>query len=163
MERDRQREYLRIQAARRRERIEGQMCDARAFGNKAEENRCASWLKFLQGVEAYLSGRNHKKHTSKTVYIAGKMTGDPDYEKKFAAAAEGLRERGWRVLDPAKLPVLPYELYYPINCAMLDGADAIYMLADWTNSPGAVKEFMYAGKLGIEIIFERGESCEQQG
>ena len=95
--------------------------------------------------------------TRKTVYIAGKITGDAGYKEKFDAVEKELLSRGWRVLNPAKLPELPYEQYYPINCAMIDGADAVYFLRDWTESPGAVKEFCYAGRRDIEILFEREE------
>lgn len=156
-ERNRRREYLRAQTARRQARIEGQMQDAQMFGDKKEAARCAAWLKYLQGIQELLMCRNFKEKLSKTVYIAGKISGDAGYKEKFAAAEAKLLERGWRVLNPAKLPDLAYEMYYPINCAMIDGADAIYMLRDWQESPGAVKEFLYSGERGIEILFEREE------
>lgn len=143
-ERNRRREYLRAQTARRQAKVEGQMQDAQMFGDKKEVARCAAWLKYLQGIQELLMCRNFKEKLSKTVYIAGKISGDAGYKEKFAAAE-------------AKLPELAYEMYYPINCAMIDGADAIYMLRDWQQSPGAVKEFLYSGERGIEILFEREE------
>lgn len=145
---------LRKQTTRRIARIEEQMRDAEIYGDKLAARRCARWLKYLQEVCEVLMCRNHKKRMSKTVYIAGKITGDAEYREKFTAVERELLARGMRVLNPAKLPDLPYGMYYSINCAMLDGADAIYLLADWQNSPGAVKEFLYAEACGIEILFE---------
>lgn len=156
--RDREREYLRAQTIRRIEGIERQRRDAEFNADKAVVRSCTSWLKYLQRIQMLLMGRSHKEHTSKTVYIAGKITGDRNYKQKFAKAEERLLERGWRVLSPAKLPDdLPYEKYGPICCAMIDGSDAVYFLRDWTQSPGAVKEYIYAGKRDVEILFERKE------
>ena len=38
------------------------------------------------------------------VYIAGKITGDPNYKGKFAAEAEKIRAAGHIALNPAELP-----------------------------------------------------------
>lgn len=90
-----------------------------------------------------------------TIYIAGPMSGLPDYNRPaFHAKADELRAKGWRVLNPADLPLLDYDLYYPINKAMLGGADAVYMLNGWQHSTGANMEMSYAGKLGIPCYFE---------
>ena len=44
-----------------------------------------------------------------TVYIAGKITGDPDYRAKFEHAAEVLTSVGYTVLSPAILPSEGFE------------------------------------------------------
>lgn len=90
------------------------------------------------------------------IYIAGKMTGVPNYNiDRFNDKETELTEKGWRVLNPAKIGVLPdYDMYWPINKAMLDGADAIYMLDGWEDSPGARKELFYAIKIGLPVMFE---------
>lgn len=90
------------------------------------------------------------------VYIAGKMTGVPNYNfDRFNTKETELTKKGWRVLNPAKIGVLPdYNMYWPINKAMLDGADAIYMLDGWEDSKGARKELFYAIKIGLPVIFE---------
>lgn len=156
--RSREREYLRSQTMRKIEGIEKQRRDAEFDSNTRIVKNCNSWLKYLQRVQMFLMGRKHKEHMSKTVYIAGKITGDPNYKQKFGQAEEKLVERGWRVLNPAKLPDdLPYEKYDPICRAMIDGSDAAYFLKDWARSPGAVKEYLYAGERGIEIMLEREE------
>jgi len=91
-----------------------------------------------------------------TVYIAGPMTGIENYNfEKFNAKAAELIEKGWRVLNPAKIPIMPdYKTYYPINCAMLDGSDAIYLLDGWEDSKGARKELFYAIDHDIPVLFE---------
>ncbi len=91
-----------------------------------------------------------------TVYVAGKMTGIENYNfDKFNAKAAELEAKGWRVLNPAQIGILPeYEMYWPINRAMLDGADAIYMLDGWEDSPGARKELYYAIDRTLPVLFE---------
>jgi hypothetical protein len=91
-----------------------------------------------------------------TIYIAGKMTGVYGYNAaRFRAAEIRLTQAGWRVLNPSKIGALPsYEMYWPINKAMLDGADAIYMLMGWHDSIGANKELLYAIDRKLQIVFE---------
>lgn len=89
------------------------------------------------------------------VYIAGKMTGLPDLGRpKFQAAAKKLREDGFVVLNPAELPDgMPGDRYMPICLAMVTAADAVYLLNNWRESPGAILErsfAQYQGKLLIE-------------
>ena len=75
------------------------------------------------------------------VYIAGKIAGDPDYKKKFAAAAEALEAMGLIVLNPAVLPggMKPGD-YMRICTAMMESADAVIFLPDWEQSGGALLE-----------------------
>ena len=91
-----------------------------------------------------------------TIYIAGPMTGMKDYNFPAFHTAEAFWvKRGWRVLNPAKIGVLPeYALYWPINRAMLDGADAVYLMEGWRKSAGARKEKEYAEKQGLLLIYE---------
>ena len=59
------------------------------------------------------------------VYLAGKITGDPNYREKFAAAAKKLEERaGVTVISPAVTPEgLKKADYMRICFAMLESAD----------------------------------------
>ena len=93
-----------------------------------------------------------------TIYIAGPMTGKENYNfDAFNAAEKDLKAAGFKVLNPAKIGILPeYSMYWPINKAMLDGADAIYMLAGWEDSEGARKELAYAISLWLELYYEGG-------
>lgn len=89
------------------------------------------------------------------VYIAGKITGDPDYREKFHAAEVRLRERGYTVLNPAVLPEgLTYEAYMRICLPMLEEAEAVYLLRGWRDSVGACTEQSRALQLGKLIWYE---------
>lgn len=87
------------------------------------------------------------------VYIAGRITGDPRYREKFAEAEAALREVGHIQLNPAVLPEgMEAEDYMRICTAMLDSADAIGLLGDWTDSPGAKLELHYADYAGKKTV-----------
>lgn len=79
------------------------------------------------------------------VYIAGKITGDPDYKRKFREARSLLQKRGHKILDSSILPEgFGYEDYMKICFAMIDVCDAVCLLGDWQDSPGAKREYEYA-------------------
>lgn len=90
----------------------------------------------------------------KTVFISGKITGDPNYRAKFEHAQRKLEAAGFTVMSPAILPSsgFPYMGYIKISCAMLDACDAVYFLPDWKESRGATFEFGRAVATGKEII-----------
>lgn len=67
------------------------------------------------------------------VYIAGKITGDPDYLDKFQRAALKIRTEGHKVVSPTCLP---------------DGLE-------WEDSRGARDEHRYALHTGKIVSYER--------
>jgi len=80
----------------------------------------------------------------KKVYIAGKITGDPGYRDKFAAAEIQLVWQGNVVLNPAELPDGMTKADYMRICfAMIDVADAVVFLPDAAESAGARLEMAY--------------------
>lgn len=89
------------------------------------------------------------------IYIAGKITGEPNYKEKFDIAATSLEAQGHIVLNPAELPegMLPAD-YMRICLAMIDTADAIYLLKGWYSSSGASIERNYAMYTGKSILTE---------
>ena len=89
-----------------------------------------------------------------TVYLAGKITGDPLYRIKFFKAADTLKEAGFIVMNPALLPAegFEYEAYIRISTAMLDECAAACFLADWTDSNGAMYEYGRAVSRGIRVF-----------
>lgn len=89
------------------------------------------------------------------IYIAGKITGEPNYKEKFDIAAKSLEAQGHIVLNPAELPegMLPAD-YMRICFAMIDTADAIYLLKGWYSSSGAFIERNYAMYTGKSILIE---------
>lgn len=89
----------------------------------------------------------------KKVYLAGKITGDPDYREKFQRVQEELEKKRYIVLNPAVLPAgMSNEEYMTICFAMLSVADMLVLLPDWKDSPGARLERAYAEYVGMEIM-----------
>ena len=78
----------------------------------------------------------------KRVFICGKITGDPDYKRKFFDAEKALKDAGYAVMNPAILPSEGFEhdQYMTVTKAMLSVCDAAMYLIDWMDSPGAVEE-----------------------
>jgi hypothetical protein len=90
---------------------------------------------------------------SERVYLAGKITGDDNYRRKFAVAEEKLKGLGYRVMNPAILPDgWDYESYIRISMCMLRECEAVCLLADWTESRGAIAEFNAAVDRNMVIM-----------
>lgn len=98
------------------------------------------------------------------IYIAGPMTGYPDYNRAaFNAKASELMAEGHIVLNPAVLPGgLCQSEYMDICVAMVRSADAIYLLNQWEESVGARAEHALAEKLGLTVIYESPTNIECQ-
>lgn len=90
------------------------------------------------------------------IYVSGPITGRPGYNHMaFLRAHAALTRAGHTVLDPTSLPVdLPEKSFMPICMAMLDQADAIYMLDGWDSSLGATCERLYALRQGKNVYYE---------
>ena len=91
------------------------------------------------------------------VYVAGPMTGKPlwNYPAFFGAAGLIEKEFGCEVLNPARQPHgLDYETYMTLAFQDLRQATVILLLNGWQTSPGARREFAFAAKNRIEILFE---------
>lgn len=89
------------------------------------------------------------------VYIAGRITGDPEYADKFFTTSERLRERGMIVLNPAMLPAgMEKADYMRICLSMLDTADIVCFLNGWEESPGAQLEMAWCRYVEKAVCFE---------
>jgi hypothetical protein len=88
------------------------------------------------------------------VYLAGKITGDPEYRGKFRAAARKItRCMGARVISPAELPEgMKPEDYMQICLSMLGRADAAAFLPDWKASDEARLEREYCTYVGKPVM-----------
>lgn len=68
-----------------------------------------------------------------------------------------MKKDGHVVLNPATLPKgLEYEQYMSICFAMIDESDAIYLLDNYEDSPGALRELERAKGKGKEVLYARG-------
>lgn len=91
------------------------------------------------------------------IYIAGKITDDPNYKRKFAEAERALKEHpDIEVINPAKVSEnLPesytHKEYMAISYALIDSSDAVMFLKDWEESCGASQEMGYCIAKGKEI------------
>ena len=93
------------------------------------------------------------------IYISGAISNTDDYMERFAKAEKELTERGYSVINPAKVNAqLPkdttHEEYMKVSLCMLDMCDSIYMLKGWEHSLGANKEFLHAVKTKKIIMYE---------
>ena len=84
------------------------------------------------------------------IYISGKVTGeDPqECEKKFNNAAEYLKSKGHTPINPYSIlkdSGLGYEDFMWVCFRLIDLCDVIYMLRDYKQSSGAMRELAYAG------------------
>lgn len=78
------------------------------------------------------------------VYIAGKITGDPNYREKFQWAGNHFRECGDIVLNPASLPEgMSRADYMRICFAMMESADIVAVLPNYQDSLGARVEIAW--------------------
>ena len=76
-------------------------------------------------------------------YIAGKITGNPDYKRNFDEAEKALAKIGHSVMNPASIgnyPEFSYQDYMFVTTAMQMKCDAVLFLPDWINSNGAQTE-----------------------
>lgn len=90
------------------------------------------------------------------IYIAGKITGDKNYRKKFKKAERALKKKGHSVMNPAVLsdyPEFSWNDYMFITKAMQKKCTATYLLPDWSISKGAIEEYENAKKLNHAIFF----------
>lgn len=88
------------------------------------------------------------------IYIAGPITGVPDYAKRFRQAEEELRKQGHLTMSPHVLAEgFPWAAYMPICYAMMDCCDTIYMLPGWEQSKGATLEHDRAVERGMTVIY----------
>ena len=104
----------------------------------------------------------------KKIYIAGKITGELPFDcgHKFGYAATKLKGQGnavfnpYYTLNPMTTSGFNYEDLMKMCFRAIEVCDAVYMLKDWHDSPGARREHEYALKIGKEVIYEIAENVK---
>ncbi len=88
----------------------------------------------------------HIALTGRKIYIAGPMSGLPEFNYPvFFAAEEYLRSHGAKVMNPAVLPAgFEHHEYMQIAIPMLQTCEAVAFLPGWQQSKGARMEFTRA-------------------
>jgi hypothetical protein len=88
------------------------------------------------------------------IYLAGKITGNPEYRKQFAAAKAELKAEGHIVLNPAELPEgMSPAAYMRICFAMIDTADELRALPGWYCKPRR------KGGNGLRRLYRKNGAC----
>lgn len=92
------------------------------------------------------------------IYIAGPMTGLPDFNyPAFFGAADQLREAGYDPINPARQrPDVPHQGarwidYMRLSLRDVADCDGIALLPDWENSRGASLEVHIARSLDLPV------------
>ena len=90
----------------------------------------------------------------KRIYIAGPMTGFPDFNRvSFFEAERYLKLNGAVILNPATHPDgLTYHQYMDIDSAMIRSVEAIAFLPGYRDSKGAMAEYHWSKALGHEHL-----------
>lgn len=88
------------------------------------------------------------------IYIAGKITGDPNYKDKFAnMESELLKIPGTTVINPATLPTgLEPADYARICFAMINSSEIAVFAPDYKESLGALLEMQYCKYVGKKAL-----------
>ena len=88
------------------------------------------------------------------VYIAGKITGNPNYKEQFEKTEAMLKEQGHTTMNPAILPDgFDHHEYMKICFSMIDVCQAVYFQPTWVDSIGARMEYRYAREQNKVLIF----------
>ena len=88
--------------------------------------------------------------TKGIVYLSGPISSNLDgYQREFSIAREPVRGAGYTTVDSTFLPLgLKESDYMRIAISILEAADTVVALKDWTKSQGAQIEWAYAQRTG---------------
>lgn len=87
------------------------------------------------------------------IYIAGAITGNPNYKEQFEAAEKMLKEKccAYEIVNPIRNQGNSYKEYIDKGLGGLMSCDVLYLLEGWAESKGARLEYLYAKTVGMGI------------
>lgn len=104
-----------------------------------------------------------------SIYVSGKITGDPDYRNKFAVVAQTLRFQypNATVFNPAREfrdiaaklersgadKEVAHDILVDFCIQILKDCDTIAIMPDWTDSKGAIAEVDAALRAGMKVVW----------
>lgn len=95
------------------------------------------------------------------VFISGGITGKDNYLEEFAKAEEYLKNKGYGVVNPARIldcfpkDIMNYSDCMDIAIMLLKKCDVIYSLRGWRSSTGANFERRFANEHGLKLTEEQ--------
>jgi len=93
------------------------------------------------------------------IYISGKITGiEQEALALFAKAEQFLKAQGHEPINPMALPHLHDKEWHSFmreDIKALCECDAILLLHNWQDSPGAKLEYTVALALGLDVYLEK--------
>lgn len=112
------------------------------------------------GLQRAASGVQLADTREGRIYVAGPMTGIPDFNfPAFNSAAAELRGQGLQVVNPAEHGIIEgakWADYLHYDLGRLATCSAVYLLPGWSNSKGARLEVYVAQALGMRIELAEG-------
>lgn len=95
-------------------------------------------------------------HPTAKVYIAGPMSGLPDFNyPAFFAAEKALREAGYQPINPARSEgrdgCKTWQDYMRAALRDVADADGVALLPGWHNSRGAAAERVIAERIDLDV------------
>ena len=89
----------------------------------------------------------------KNIYICGKVSGDPDYYKKFLKEENRFFSLGYEPVNPAAFISRKEEWSKAMRTAIraMLLCDGVSLLPDWKKSKGAKIEVRLARELGMDV------------
>jgi hypothetical protein len=90
----------------------------------------------------------------KKAYIAGKITGNPNYKQEFSEAEKKLTAERYVIMNPSFMQEGFEQLEYLHVCmAMIDVCEEVCFLPTWKDSKGSHCEYGYAQGTNKAIRF----------
>lgn len=91
------------------------------------------------------------------IYIAGKITDNPEYKNQFGEAENVLIKQGHAVMNPSILPPgFEHYEYMKVCYSMIDVCEGVYFLENWQDSKGAKMEHEYASAGSKKMVYQGG-------